>query len=210
MDKRQRIEAKFGQLVDIMERLRGEKGCPWDREQSYESLRQYLLEETYEVLELIDNKRYAELRTELGDLLLQVIFQSQIAKEDGYFDIEDVLSAINKKLIDRHPNVFGNTKINSAKEQTINWERMKKKEGKRSVVDGVPRMLSALLRASTSSRCFWSSASWAFASLTRLSISSVDRFVEAVIFTDCSLPVALSFAATFRMPLASISNVTSI
>ncbi len=138
----------FEKLVKIMERLRAEDGCPWDREQTYESLRQYLLEETYEVLELIDEGRFDELKFELGDLLLQVIFQSQIAEEEGRFTINDVLEIINRKLIQRHSNVFGDVKINNAEEQTINWEKMKKKESvNRSTIDGVPPQLPALLRA---------------------------------------------------------------
>lgn len=138
----------FEKLVKIMERLRAEDGCPWDKAQTYESLRQYLLEETYEVLELIDEGRFDELKFELGDLLLQVIFQSQIAEEEGRFTINDVLEIINRKLIQRHSNVFGDVKINNAEEQTVNWEKMKKKESvNRSAIDGVPPQLPALLRA---------------------------------------------------------------
>ena len=141
------IASKFLKLVEIMDLLRSENGCPWDKEQTFETLRQYLLEETYEVIELIDSKKYDELQNELGDLLLQVIFQSQIAKEGELFDIGDVIENINVKLVHRHPNVFGDMEINSAEEQTINWEKMKKKEGKKSVIDGVPKQLSALSRA---------------------------------------------------------------
>jgi len=142
-----RIKEQFERLVKIMETLRSENGCPWDREQTHESLRQFLLEETYEVIELIDAGLFHELKNELGDLLLQVIFHSQIASENDSFNIEDVLKIINKKLIDRHPNVFGDVVIKNADEQVINWEKMKKKEGKKSVLDGVPKELSALLRA---------------------------------------------------------------
>lgn len=142
------VKAQFVQLVEIMEKLRSPGGCPWDREQTYESLRQYLLEETYEVLELIDAKQYDDLQKELGDLLLQVIFQSQIAEEENRFSIVDVLKNINQKLIYRHSNVFGDVKINNAAEQTINWEQMKKKEDQnRSAIDGVPKQLCALLQA---------------------------------------------------------------
>ena len=142
------IKTEFAQLVQIMEHLRSEDGCPWDREQTYESLRQYLLEETYEVLELIDLKQYDELKTELGDLLLQVIFQSQIASEEKRFTIKDVLENINRKMIYRHSNVFGNVTTKNADEQTVNWEKMKKGENRnRSAIDGVPKELSALLRA---------------------------------------------------------------
>jgi tetrapyrrole methylase family protein/MazG family protein len=142
------IKLEFARLVQIMERLRREDGCPWDREQTYESLRQYLLEETYEVLELIDAGQYDELKNELGDLLLQVIFQAQIAEEESRFTILDVLKIINQKLIHRHSNVFGDIIVRNAEEQTVNWEKMKKQEDKnRSVIDGVPKELSALLRA---------------------------------------------------------------
>ncbi len=142
------VKSEFARLVQIMERLRREDGCPWDREQTYESLRQYLLEETYEVLELIDSGQYNELKNELGDLLLQVIFQAQIAEEEGRFTIIDVLKKINEKLIHRHSNVFGDVVVRNAEEQTVNWEKMKKQEvTNRSVIDGVPKQLSALLRA---------------------------------------------------------------
>jgi tetrapyrrole methylase family protein / MazG family protein len=141
------VEAKFGKLVDIMKQLRGPNGCPWDKEQTHQSLRQYLLEEAHEVLELIDQQRYDDMRLELGDLLLQIIFHCQIADEDGRFSIADILDNINHKLISRHPNVFGNVNIRTADEQTINWERIKMTEGKKSVIDGVPRELPALLRA---------------------------------------------------------------
>lgn len=147
MDKMESIKNEFGRLVMIMEKLRSDEGCPWDKEQTHDSLRQFLLEETYEVLETIDDKNYDELKYELGDLLLQVIFHAQISKEAHRFDIEDVLKGISDKLVFRHPNVFGDVEIKSAKEQTVNWEKMKRKEGKKSVIDGVPKELSALLRA---------------------------------------------------------------
>jgi tetrapyrrole methylase family protein/MazG family protein len=130
-----------------MAQLRGEKGCPWDRQQTHRSLRQFLLEEAYEVLEAIDQERYDDLKEELGDLLLQVIFHAQIAAEQGRFTIEDVVRGINDKLVRRHPHVFGNAEIRTAEEQTVHWENAKQDEGKESVVDGVPRELSALLRA---------------------------------------------------------------
>ncbi|MBN2009397.1 nucleoside triphosphate pyrophosphohydrolase [candidate division KSB1 bacterium] len=141
------IEQKFRKLVDIMSQLRGENGCPWDKEQTHQSLRQYLLEEAYEVLELIDQQRYDEMQYELGDLLLQIIFHCQIAQEDNRFSIANILDNINEKLIARHPNVFGDVEIKTAEEQTVNWERLKMKEGKKSVIDGVPAELPALLRA---------------------------------------------------------------
>ncbi|NIV96828.1 nucleoside triphosphate pyrophosphohydrolase [candidate division KSB1 bacterium] len=140
-------ENKFQNLIKIMARLRGKDGCPWDKEQTHQSLRQYLLEETFEVLESIDQNDFAALKEELGDLLLQIVFHAQIASEDDRFDINEVIDSIAEKLIRRHPNVFGDVQINSAKEQSINWEKLKKGEGKESVLDGVPKALSALLRA---------------------------------------------------------------
>ncbi|MFQ5602534.1 MAG: nucleoside triphosphate pyrophosphohydrolase [bacterium] len=141
------IGKKFHNLVEIMAKLRGEHGCPWDKEQTHESLRQYLLEEAYEVLEAIDDGSAPALQEELGDLLLQIVFHAQIAAENEDFDIASVLETISDKLIRRHPNVFGDLEIHSAHEQSINWEKLKKQEGKKSVIDGVPAALSALLKA---------------------------------------------------------------
>lgn len=138
----------FVRLVEIMAQLRGEEGCPWDREQTHASLRQHLLEESYEVIETIDEGRYDDLAGELGDLLLQVVFHAQMATEAGRFDIGDVVQQINEKLIRRHPHIFGDAVINNAAEQTVAWEQSKlRKEGKRSAIGGVPRELPALIRA---------------------------------------------------------------
>lgn len=141
------IAQQFSRLVEIMAKLRAPAGCPWDREQTHQSLRPYLLEETYEVLETIDQEKYDELRKELGDLLLQVVFHAQIASEDGRFTIGDVINEISEKLIRRHPHVFGDLKVNSAAEQKVLWEHLKKFEGKNSAIDGVPAALPALQRA---------------------------------------------------------------
>ncbi len=138
---------RFERLVQIMARLRAEDGCPWDREQTHDSLRQYLLEETYEVLEAIEEGNPNELCIELGDLLLQVVFHAQISSEEGTFDIGDVVDSITEKLIRRHPHVFGDVQIRTAEEQTQHWERLKQSEGKESAVQGVPRELPALQRA---------------------------------------------------------------
>ncbi len=137
----------FEKLIGIMEKLRSDGGCPWDRKQTHRSLRQYLLEETYEVLETLDKNDVSALKEELGDLLLQVVFHAQIASENHEFDINDVMNSINKKLIFRHPNVFGDVEIKTAEEQTVNWEKLKKKEGRGSTISGVPKELPALLRA---------------------------------------------------------------
>jgi len=141
------IGDKFANLVAIMEKLRSPEGCPWDREQTHASLRQYLLEETYEVLECIDRQRFEDLRLELGDLLLQVIFHAQLAAEAGRFTIAEVVDAISDKMLRRHPHVFGGAKVSSVQEQTVLWERSKQKEGKSSALDGVPAALPALQRA---------------------------------------------------------------
>ena len=139
---------KFAKLVDIMATLRSDNGCPWDREQDHQSLSRHALEEVYEVIESIDENKLDELPAELGDLLLQVVFHAQIGREEGRFDIGDVLDAINDKLIRRHPHVFGDEVIETSAEQTIAWEQSKMtREGKKSAIDGVPRHLPALLRA---------------------------------------------------------------
>ncbi len=141
------IGEKFENLVHIMAELRSDNGCPWDKEQTHVTLTQYLLEEAYEVLESIDENNDEALKEELGDLLLQVVFHAQIASEKNTFDIAKVIDAITDKLVRRHPNVFGDVKIQTAKEQSINWEKLKKQEGKEFILDGVPKALSALLRA---------------------------------------------------------------
>jgi tetrapyrrole methylase family protein/MazG family protein len=137
----------FEKLVGIMATLRSPGGCPWDREQTHKSLKPYLLEEAYEVLEALDEEDFSGLQEELGDLLLQVIFHAQIAAEEGRFTIDDVIDSINTKLTRRHPHVFGSADIKTSDEQRIHWEKLKKVERKTSVLDGVPRNLPALLRA---------------------------------------------------------------
>ena len=137
----------FDELVDVMARLRRKDGCPWDREQSHESLKPYIIEETYEVLDAIDRKDDDELREELGDLLLQIVFHAQIAAEQSRFTIDDVATAIVEKLKRRHPHVFGNVEVEDSREVLRNWEEIKKEEGKNSVLDGVPDGLPALLKA---------------------------------------------------------------
>jgi len=138
---------KFKELVDIMSRLRAPGGCPWDREQSYKDIAAHTLEETYEVLAAIDKGDYEHLREELGDLLLQIVFYAQIAKDEGRFDIDGVIDAISQKLVHRHPHVFGEDKVKSSGEVVERWEQLKKEEGKESVVGGVPAALPSLLKA---------------------------------------------------------------
>jgi MazG family protein len=119
---------RFERAVAIMERLRAPGGCPWDREQTFDSIKPYTLEETYEVLEAIDNRDWNELPGELGDLLLQVLFYSEMAKQEGTFSIDDVLDRLSNKLVDRHPHVFGDVKAETATEVKRNWEALKARE----------------------------------------------------------------------------------
>ncbi len=150
------MSKNFDELVSIMTKLRApDGGCPWDLEQNHKTLKPYLLEEAHEVIDAIDNcadgADSSELCSELGDLLLQVIFHSQIAAEQGDFDINDVCSAINEKLIRRHPHVFGETIAKTSSEVLSNWEKIKQKEkahkNRESILDGLPHSLPALLQA---------------------------------------------------------------
>ena len=122
---------RFERAVSIMERLRAPGGCPWDREQTFDSIKPYTLEETYEVLEAIDNRDWPELAGELGDLLLQVLFYAEMAKEQSLFSIDDVLDRLSSKLIDRHPHVFGDVKADTSAEVIRNWEALKVEERKK-------------------------------------------------------------------------------
>ncbi|KEI94473.1 nucleotide pyrophosphohydrolase [Clostridium botulinum A2B7 92] len=141
----------FMDLLDIMDKLRGEDGCPWDREQTHVSLKKYLIEESYEVIEAIDNKDVDMIIEELGDVLLQVVFHSQIGKEDGFFEIKDVIQSICDKMINRHPHVFSDLEINSSSEVLENWDKIKSKEqGTETYTDSIrhiAKTLPALMRA---------------------------------------------------------------
>lgn len=136
-------------LIGIVATLRSENGCQWDREQTHQSLRPNMLEEAYEAVDAIDDNDMKHLREELGDVLLQVVLHSQIAKDEGDFDIEDVAKELSDKLVHRHPHVFGDTKVSSTAEILDNWEQLKKEEKKhrKSVLDGVSRAQSALMSA---------------------------------------------------------------
>lgn len=141
----------FDELVRIMARLRGPGGCPWDREQTHASIKPYLIEEAYEVAEAIEHADPKELCSELGDLMLQVVFHAQMAAEDDRFTIVDVLRAINEKLVRRHPHVFADTEVSGTADVLRNWSRIKAEERERredrSALAGVPRAMPALLRA---------------------------------------------------------------
>lgn len=142
----------FDDLVAVMHRLLDPDGCPWDREQTHESLKPYLIEEAYEVLDAIDSGSDAHLAEELGDVLLQVVFHAEIAGRDDRFTIDDVVRGISEKLRRRHPHVFGDTTVTGSGEVLRNWEEIKRREkrekpGGGSVLDGLPRSLPALIRA---------------------------------------------------------------
>lgn len=142
---------EFQDLLEIMQVLRREDGCPWDREQTHESLKKYLIEETYEVLEAIDLNDKAKVADELGDLLLQIVFHAQIGAEEKTFDINDVITAICRKMILRHTHVFGEDKAETAEDVLQNWEAIKKKEkgieSQTQVLKDVPANLPALMRS---------------------------------------------------------------
>jgi tetrapyrrole methylase family protein/MazG family protein len=134
-------------LVEVMERLLGPGGCPWDREQTHASLARYLIEEAYEVVEAIEEGDPDRLREELGDVLLQVVFHSALAARAGEFDLAAVMDSVAEKMINRHPHVFGSLQLSTSGEVLERWEGFKKAEGKRRVLEGIPRHLPALMRA---------------------------------------------------------------
>ena len=152
---------RFERAVAIMERLRAPGGCPWDREQTFDTIKPYTLEETYEVLEAIDNRDWPELAGELGDLLLQVLFYAEMAKEQSSFSIDDVLDRLSTKLIDRHPHVFGDVQADTSDQVKRNWEALKQEERKkkekgappsanpekRSILSGISTAMPSLLEA---------------------------------------------------------------
>lgn len=160
---------RFERVVAIMERLRAPGGCPWDREQTFDSIKPYTLEETYEVLEAIDKRDWNELPGELGDLLLQVLFYSEMAKEQGSFSIDDVLDRLAKKLVDRHPHVFGDVQADTSAQVKRNWEALKVEERKKrgqaadepqasaktspSILSGISSAMPSLLEAQKLSSC---------------------------------------------------------
>lgn len=135
----------FQELVDIVRRLRVE--CPWDREQNHDTIKQNTIEEAYEVIEAIDMKEYDELKKELGDLLLHVIFHSLIAEKEGNFKLNEVIDSIKDKLIRRHPHVFGTTEVNGTGDVLKNWEAIKLEEGRENLLAGIPKHLPGLARA---------------------------------------------------------------
>ncbi len=146
--QRDEICEKLLNFLEIIRRLRAPDGCPWDREQTHKSLKSYVIEEAYELTEAIDSGDPEKIKEELGDVLLQIALHSQIALEEGKFDFGDVLDRISKKMIYRHPHVFGDVTVSSAREVEANWYRLKKVEKRMdSALDGIPKALPALLRA---------------------------------------------------------------
>ena len=139
----------FEELVNIVVKLRSPEGCPWDREQTRETLKPYLIEEFYELIDALDDDDQEGIKEELGDLLFQIVLQSQLSHEEGLFDIHDVTDGISRKMIMRHSHVFGERRLETASHVIEWWEEHKKKEGKNpeSVMDGVPKSLPALVRA---------------------------------------------------------------
>jgi tetrapyrrole methylase family protein/MazG family protein len=141
-------------LLDIMARLRGRHGCPWDRQQTHRTLRRYLVEECYEVIDAIESGDDEQLKEELGDLLLQVVFHAQLAREKKRFDFDDVAAVIADKLVSRHPHVFGDKKLRTSEQVLTQWDALKRAEkgrarplGAPSVIDGIPKHLPALMKA---------------------------------------------------------------
>lgn len=135
------------ELLHIMDKLLSPEGCPWDREQTHASLVRYLLEESYEVIDAIQRQDRDGLREELGDLLLQVVFHAALAEREGWFDFGDVAQTVSRKMVGRHPHVFGSLHLESSDAVMENWEDFKKKEGKKHLLEGIPAMLPALMRA---------------------------------------------------------------
>jgi MazG family protein len=145
MNSREKKLEAFGRLIDIMDELR--EKCPWDREQSFESLRNLTIEETYELADAILEKDMKGIQKEMGDLLLHIVFYAKIGSESGEFDIADVCDSLSEKLIFRHPHVFGDTKVTGSKNVIENWEDLKIKEGNKTVLGGVPKSLPAMIKA---------------------------------------------------------------
>jgi XTP/dITP diphosphohydrolase len=135
----------FVKLVTIMDELR--EKCPWDKKQTVQSLRQMTIEETYELADAITENDWKGIKEELGDLLLHIVFYSKIGKEQGQFTLEEVIQGISDKLIARHPHIYGDVKVNDEEDVKRNWEKLKLKEGKKSVLEGVPRSLPATVKA---------------------------------------------------------------
>ena len=142
------MSTAIDELVEVMDRLLGPQGCPWDREQTHESLIRYLIEESYEVIEAINENDMEKLREELGDLLLQVVFHAALAQREGHFDFSDVSHTVSRKMVLRHPHVFGDAKqLQTGDEVMEVWDGFKRREGQQYLLGGIPKILPALMRA---------------------------------------------------------------
>ena len=150
-DYNPRMKRSFDDLVQLMTRLRGPDGCPWDRKQTLPSLKPYVIEEAYEVVDAIDRDDRAALLEEVGDFLLEAVFITELTREEGSFDVYDSITAIHDKLVRRHPHVFGDVEAKDADQVLVNWEKLKQEERKaenKSLLDGIPQSMPALLKAS--------------------------------------------------------------
>lgn len=145
MNSREEQLAAFNRLLDIMDDLR--EKCPWDKKQTLESLRHLTIEETYELADAILDNDLLEIKKELGDVLLHIVFYAKIGSEKKAFDIADIANSISDKLIDRHPHIYGDVKVENEEDVKRNWEQLKLKEGKKSVLEGVPKSLPAVVKA---------------------------------------------------------------
>lgn len=215
-----RTRYTFGDLLDIMDRLRGPGGCPWDLEQTHETLRQYVLEEAYEVADAVDRQDPAALADELGDLLLQVVFHAQIGKQRGDFNITDVISNICAKMIARHPHIFGEIRVRSSEDVLVNWEAIKRSEkgigSHTQAMEDIPMGMSALMRASkiqkkASGAGFdWNSAADAFQKV----LEEAREFEEAIhsgVMADAEKEGGdLLFAAVNVLRLLNINPETAL
>lgn len=176
------------ELIRIIKKLRSPQGCMWDREQTHESLRPNMLEEAYEAVDAIDDGDSEHLKEELGDVLLQVVLHAQIADDNGEFNIQDVAGDLNKKLIHRHPHVFGDAKVSSTQDVLNNWDKLKAEEKthRKSVMDGISKAQSALMSAQKiSKKAVKAGFEWPnVESLYDCIFSEFDEFKEAVIETD--------------------------
>lgn len=142
---KEQLSESFLRLVQIMDELR--EKCPWDKKQTVQSLRQMTIEETYELADAITENDWKGIREELGDLLLHVIFYAKIGSEQKQFELEEVIDGISEKLVARHPHIYGDVKVNNEEDVKVNWEKLKLKEGKKSVLSGVPRSLPSMVKA---------------------------------------------------------------
>lgn len=145
MNTREQQLQAFNRLLDIMDDLRSQ--CPWDQQQTFETLRHLTIEETYELGDAILDNDFSEIKKELGDLLLHIVFYSKIGSETNSFDIADVANSISEKLISRHPHIYADVKVSNSEDVKTNWENLKLKEGKKSVLEGVPKSLPAMVKA---------------------------------------------------------------